>query len=308
MESHLLADPRLVFDAAAPRRIVSLVPSTTASLFDLHLGQAVVGVTDYCTYPADKVANLPRVGGPKNPRVEDIIALRPDLVIANREENGRAAVEALASAGVDVWLTAPASVQKAVDDLWTMANLFRSDLAMQQVDMLERAVEWAALAGAGQPAMRYFCPIWEDCLGSRQSDSPDGSQEGTRWWMTFNEQTYPSDVLRIFNGVNVFAGRQRRYPLLADLGGAKAEDPGERDTRYPRVTLEEIALAQPELILLPSEPYAYGEKDCAVFRQIFAGTPAGQTGRIYAVNGTLITWHGTRLARALEELQAVFSG
>ncbi len=304
MDTHLLTDPSLAFDAAAPRRVVSLVPSTTGSLFDLNLGQVVVGVTDYCAYPAEKVVNLPHVGGPKNPRVEDILALKPDLVIANREENSRAGVEALAAAGVTVWLTAPASVRAAINDLWTLAHLFRSDLAMQQVDYLERAVEWAEQAGAAQPALRYFCPIWEECLG--------GSQASTRWWMTFNEQTYPSDVLRIFNGVNVFARRERRYPLLADLrlgdsGHAEAEDPGERDTRYPRVTLEEIILAQPELILLPSEPYAYGEKDCAIFNQVFAGTPAGQNGRIYAVDGTLITWHGTRLARALEELQTVFT-
>jgi ABC-type Fe3+-hydroxamate transport system substrate-binding protein len=257
------------------------------------LDQALVGVSDYCPSPPEKVA---RVGGPKDARVADILALKPDLVIANREENSREGMEALASAGVTVWLTFPTSVHEAINDLWIIANLFRSDRAMQQVDFLERAVEWAEQAGASQPALRYFCPIWEERL-----------ETGERWWMTFNVRTYPNDVLRVFNGENVFASRERRYPLLADLGRSEAEDPGERDTRYPRVCLPDIIRAQPELILLPSEPYTYSEKDCSVLAELFAETPAAQTGRIYLIDGSLITWHGTRLARALEDLPGVIS-
>ncbi len=64
--------------------------------------------------------------------------------------------------------------------------------------------------------------------------------------MTFNQDTYMSDVLRMFGGVNVFADRERQYPLEADLGLGKPEPPGERDTRYPRVTAAEVIAAQPE--------------------------------------------------------------
>jgi ABC-type Fe3+-hydroxamate transport system substrate-binding protein len=299
MNELFLVDPTAAFDFAAPERVVSLVPSTTGSLFDLGLGQALVGISDYCVPPADQVSGLVRVGGPKNIRVADILALQPDLIIANQEENDRDALEALAVAGARVWLTFPTSVHTAINDLWILANLFRSDLAMQQVDFLERAVEWAEMAAGSNesiPAMRYFCPIWED-----------DTEDNERWWMTFNAQTYPNDVLRILNGVNVFAGRERLYPLAADLGMTEAEDPSKRDQRYPRVGLMEIIAAQPEVILLPSEPYAYSEKDCAVFMRLFSETPAAQAGRIYAIDGTLITWHGTRLARALEELAEIFN-
>ncbi len=301
MNELFLNDPTAAFDSAAPRRVVSLVPSTTASLLDLGLSQALVGITDDC--PSQVNSNLAQVGRPKSFRAADILALQPDLVIANREENDRAALEALAGAGVRVWLTFPTSVHAAINDLWILANLFRNDPAMKQVDFLEREVEWAELAAPSgdadfteasnesAPALRYFCPIWEDSL-----------ENGERWWMTFNSQTYPNDVLRIFGAANVFANRQRRYPLEADLGLAEAEDAGERDQRYPRVGLDEILASQPEVIVLPSEPYAYTEKDCNRFMQLFAQTPAARSGRIYAIDGTLITWHGTRLARALEEL------
>jgi ABC-type Fe3+-hydroxamate transport system substrate-binding protein len=298
MNERILVDPSVAFDEAAPGRVVSLVPSTTASLLDLGLGDALVGISDYCVYPKEQVSGLARVGGPKSIRVADIIALRPDLVIANREENDRQSIEALAEAGAMIWLTFPTSVQAAINDLWTLANLFRSNLAMQQVDFLERAVEWAGRAAAEsadcQPAKRYFCPIWQDRLES-----------GERWWMTFNAQTYASDVLRILGGENSFGSRERRYPLEADLGMSAAEEPGKRDLRYPHVGLPEIIAAAPDIILLPSEPYAYGERDGAELSAVFAQTPAAQAGRIYTIDGTLITWHGTRLARALEELPEI---
>lgn len=299
MNEHILVDPATAFNDAAPARVVSLVPSSTASLFDLGLGETVVGVSDFCCYPADQLSGLARVGGPKSIRVEDVLALRPDLVIANREENERGAVEALGEAGINVWLTFPTTVQAAINDLWTLANLFRSSLAMQQVDFLERAVEWAAQAAAEsveEPTQaRYFCPIWEDQL-----------ENGDRWWMTFTDHTYAADVLRILGGENVFGERKRRYPLLADLGMVAEEDPGERDQRYPRVGQGEVIAAQPDIILLPSEPFAYSENNCAEFTTRFAQTPAAEAGRIFAIDGTLITWHGTRLARALEELPALF--
>jgi ABC-type enterochelin transport system substrate-binding protein len=73
----------------APRRVVSLVPSVTGSLFDLGLGQVLVAVTDYCVYPPRGVATLPKMGGTKNPDRDRIVALAPDLVIANLYENRR---------------------------------------------------------------------------------------------------------------------------------------------------------------------------------------------------------------------------
>src|SRR6266849_1180955 len=90
-----------------PQRVVSLVPSVTESLFDLNIGTRVVGVTDYCTRPADAVSKLPRLGGTKNPNIEAIVALHPDLVIMNQEENRQEDAEALQAAGVPVWVTHP---------------------------------------------------------------------------------------------------------------------------------------------------------------------------------------------------------
>jgi ABC-type Fe3+-hydroxamate transport system substrate-binding protein len=289
-----LTDPLDAFPDLPPRRVVSLVPSTTGSMIDLGLAGALVGITDYCPHPPNG-KTLPRLGGPKTPAIDSILALQPELIIANREENERESLEVLRAAGIPIWLTFPKTVKNAIEDLYLLAGLFRADMALGQVQVLETTAEWAELAAQEQRTFRFFCPIWEDVLES-----------GERWWMTFNSATYANDVLRIFNGVNIFAGRYRRYPLEADLGWSQAEEAGGRDTRYPRVALSEILDAQPELILLPDEPYAYGATSEAEMRKYFRDTPAGQAGRVYVLDGSLITWPGTRLARALVELPFFF--
>ena len=278
-----------------PQRVVSLVPSMTESLFDLGLGERLVGVTDYCTRPAQGVARLPKLGGPKNPQIEAIVALQPDLVLANREENTPQAVRALADAGLAVWLTFPRTVAASLEMLWELAGLFQSQPARLGIQAMELSLDWTTAAAAERPPVRYFCPVWFE-------DPPDGNP----WWMTFNQDTYCHDLLARLGGENVFAARQRRYPLAADLGLEPAQDPGERDTRYPRVTLPEILAARLEMILLPDEPFAFDAAQRARIEILLADTPAVQNQRVYPLDGSLITWHGTRLALALRDLPALF--
>src|SRR3990172_3057921 len=126
------------------QRIISLVPSITESLFVLGLGDRVVGITDYCAHPADRLARLPRIGGTKNVRVAEVIALQPDLVIANREENTRADVEALQAAGIEVWVTFPETVRDAIDLLWEIVRRFDISKQGRRIAALETAFEWTA--------------------------------------------------------------------------------------------------------------------------------------------------------------------
>ncbi len=115
------------------RRIVSLVPSLTEALFSLGLGERVVAVTEWCVHPSDAVAKLPKVGGTKNPNLSEILALRPDLVIANREENRRRDVERLQAAGIPVWVTYPRTVRDATALLRELAKLGASKHAVAAV-------------------------------------------------------------------------------------------------------------------------------------------------------------------------------
>src|ERR687886_554117 len=107
------------------RRVVSLVPSLTEALAASRR-EALVGATDWCTHPAD--LDVPRVRGTKNPDVDRIVALRPDVVVANLEENRAPDLDALRAAGVPVWVTDVRTLDAAFDSLERMlaaCGLFR---------------------------------------------------------------------------------------------------------------------------------------------------------------------------------------
>lgn len=270
-----------------PQRVVSLVPSITETLFDLNLGKRVIAVTEYCVHPAERVAGLPKVGGTKNPDIQRIIAMQPDLVMMNEEENRREDAEALAAAGITVWSSQPRSVSEAINLMWEVMDVFDEASMVPRVRHIEQVFDVVTLAAKILTPIRTFVPIWRDP------------------WMTFNAETYVHHLLASLGAANVFAERERQYPLKADLGQMEPlpeDDPrvAGRDTRYPRITLEEIEASQPELILLPTEPYEFQETDATVFYKM--DIPAARYGNIYHIDGSLLTWHGTRIGLALQEL------
>lgn len=274
-----------------PQRLLSLVPSLTETLFAFGYGPHVVGVTTYCTEPATEVAHKPRLGGTKNPDIAAILALQPDLVLAVAEENRPQDVKALTHAGVPVYVFDPRTVRDGIDLLWRLAELLTCQAQVTaQIQAIEQAyADTQALVAQG-PRVRVFCPIWKDP------------------YMTVNEDTYLHDMLHVCGGENIFAHRQRRFPLSADLGhspeatGARYEA---RDRRYPRVTLAEMAALQPEVILLPDEPYVFGEGDKADFAP-FTAVPAVQQGRIHLIDGKLVTWYGPRIGASLRTVRAFY--
>lgn len=249
--------------AQPPARIVSLVPSLTEALFDLGLGDRVVGVTRWCVHPAAGVARLPKVGGTKDTDVAAVVALAPDLVIANHEENTRRTVEALEAAGIAVWVTYPRTVAEGAAILRQLAELGADPHILRAVvEPVEQAVADAAQTLPAIP-VRVFCPIWRDP------------------WMSVGADTYADALLRLCGGANVFAERRER--------------------RYPIVSLDDVVTAAPEVILLPDEPYAFGPRDVAELREL--STPAADAGRIHCIDGTWVSWYGARIRPALAAIR-----
>jgi ABC-type Fe3+-hydroxamate transport system substrate-binding protein len=270
------AQPTLISDDAGrpfrldtpPRRIVSLVPSLTEMLFALGVGNAVVAVTRYCTEPPDGVAALPKVGGTKNPDIGAIVALRPDLVVINAEENRREDFEALSAAGLRLFVTEPKTVADAIGLIARLgAAVGRADegarLAASQAD----AIREVAAAAADRPSVPYFCPIWR------------------KPWMAFNADTYAHDVLRLAGGRNVVADRGERYPV---------------------VQLEEIVAADPAVVLLPDEPYRFSARDLPALAPL-AATRALRRRQTYLVDGKALSWYGPRIASAVASFARIFA-
>lgn len=183
-----------------PSRIISLVPSLTETLFDLGLGESVAGVTDFCIFPPE-AAVLPRVGGTKNPDVEAIRRLAPDLVYVNLEENLSRHAEAIASFA-PVFATEP----KSVDDVIHLIELLG-----RIHDAGDRAAGWSGrlrgiLAHAPFAAFRFAVPIWKDP------------------WMWCGGDTYVADLVARAGGTNVLAA-EMRYPRRSpEEIGAMAPD------------------------------------------------------------------------------------
>jgi ABC-type Fe3+-hydroxamate transport system substrate-binding protein len=201
------------------RRVVSLVPSLTEAVAVSAPGR-LVGATDWCTHPSGLAVT--RVRGTKNPERAGIIALAPDLVIANREENRKLDVTRLREAGLAVWVTVIESVPEAIASL---RRLLTGPLGLDVPDWLAAAEQAWAVPISGPipgPARRVAVPVWRDP------------------WMVVGARTFTGDV-------------------LARLGLANAFGAGPE--RYPHVEAGQIRAAAPDLVLLPDEPYPFTASD-----------------------------------------------
>ena len=178
---------------------MSLVPSLTEALASADRG-AVVGATDWCTHPTD--LDVARVRGTKNPDLAAIRELRPDVVVANKEENRELDVRRLRESGVAVWVTDIETVPAAVA---SMERLFE-------------ALGWTAPGWLGEARARWCgelppvsrtvaVPIWRDP------------------WMVVGARTFTTDLLRRLGWANVYDQHEDRYPKveLADLDAAGAD-------------------------------------------------------------------------------------
>ena len=178
------------------RRVVSLVPSLTETLFDLGVGDTLVGITDFCIFPPG--LELPRVGGTKNPSVEAIRALRPDLVHMNLEENlerHALAIEKFAP----VFVSEPKTVSDVVTLIRTLGTLHDAPSGERLANEVQHQRHHPS------KFFRFACAIWKQP------------------WMWAGGDTYVSSLIEECGGENVFAS-DRRYPAL-ELVPAMARKP-----------------------------------------------------------------------------------
>ena len=178
----------------APDRIVSLVPSLTELVWWFGRGEALVGRTRFCTEPSGEIERVAALGGTKNPDVPAIIALAPDLVIANREENRREDFEALEDAGLCLLLTDPNSVEEALAMILELGELLGSAAEARRLVSDTRAAVQTGTIGDRPP--RVFVPIWRKPL------------------MGLAGGTYGHSLVTAAGATNVLSDRSR-YPELS---------------------------------------------------------------------------------------------
>ncbi|MEU2111222.1 helical backbone metal receptor [Streptomyces sp. NPDC019507] len=181
-------------------RVVSLVPSLTEAIAVSAPG-LLAGATDWCTHPADLAAA--RIGGTKNPDVEAVVGLRPDLVVANEEENREPDLAALRTAGVEVLVTEVRTLPQAFTELQRVLDACGVPRP-RWLDDAEAA--WDAVEPPAEPR-RAVVPVWR------------------RPWMVLGRDTFAGDLLARLGVDNVHAAHPDRYPRipLDELNAAGAD-------------------------------------------------------------------------------------
>ena len=185
-----------------PRRIVSLCPSLTETLFALGLRAEVVGRTTYCVYPAEQIGRLPAVGGPKKVDIAAVLGLQPDVVIAAKEENRRQDVEAIAARAA-VYVVDVTNFERALDAIGDLGTL---------VDREEEAEALIGEISARFERLRRDKPRRVAYLIWRKP------------YMAVGQGTYIHSLLERCGWQNACAELPGRYPRV-DLDGLQALAP-----------------------------------------------------------------------------------
>jgi len=252
---------------ACPKRIVSLAPSNTEILYAIGVGNRVVGVTSYCNYP-DEAAQKPQVGGFSNPNLEQIVSLRPDLVLAARF-NPLDVLEALRRLNIPVFALAPATIAEALQTLRTVGLLTGEQASAAQLEAAQQtrfqAIEQtvAEIPEAHRPRV-----LW-------------GRLEAPMY--TAGPGSFIGSLIRLAGGTNIAA---------------------DADADWVQIGLETIVTRNPQIIIVSDHTPGDIEKGLERLRKAPGWTTvdAIASGRVYSINLDLLGRPGPRLINGLEAL------
>ena len=214
-------------------RIVSLVPSQTELLYDLGLDEKVVGITKFCIHPETWFRTKTRVGGTKDFDVSKIIALNPDLIIANKEENEKEKLEELMS-HFPVWISDIKNLEDALEMIQQIGFITNSERKSTEI-------------------ISQINSSFENLKSTENSFKADLTVLYLIWqnpFISVGNDTFISDMLL------------RLGFKLADTSSI----------RYPEITLEQIKTLNPSIIMLSSEPFPFNSKHLHEFQELFPDT------------------------------------
>lgn len=233
-----------------PKRIVSVVPSQTELLFDLNLNNEVAAITKFCIHPNEWFQTKTRIGGTKKLNLDQIRAMKPDLIIANKEENTQAEIEQLAQE-FPVWISDIHNLDDACNMILSVGEICNRQ--NESAEIVQQISSEFNQLNPLIPSKRAVYLIWNEPF------------------MTINSDTFIHEMMLRCGFENCTANH---------------------NSRYPEISVDEMKLLQPEVILLSSEPFPFSAKHQV---EIQAQFPHSQ---VILADGEFFSWYGSRLVEA----------
>ncbi|MEO6710033.1 MAG: helical backbone metal receptor, partial [Planctomycetota bacterium] len=205
-------------------RIVSLCPSLTELVFDLGRGGDLVGITDWCVHPVERVGAIEKVGGTKTPKIQRILELAPDLVLMNEEENRIEDAQALEKGGLRLHVSMPRDAAATAAMVRSIgAALGKPDDAERIASDIEARTRRVVARARGKTIVTWAYLIWR------------------KPWMSVNRDTFVSALLDQAGARNVFADAAERYPTIE---------------------VSDLIAKAPRIVFLCTEPFPFKDKYC----------------------------------------------
>ncbi len=246
-----------------PRRIVSLAPSITETLFALGLDREIVGVTEFCNFP-EAALTRPKVGSFISLSAEKIVSLNPDLILATADGNRKESVEQLTRLGLPVYTVGPSNLDQVFRMIVTIGRMTgREKEALSLVQKLRQRVLHVTAVTERLPRPKVFFQVGLDAL------------------VTVGRDTFLNELISLAGGANI-AGEER--------------------TRYPRFSIERVISAAPDVIIVTSMKGEGGFEQVKRNWMRRSSLPAVRQGRIHLLETDVVFRPSPRIVDGLEEL------
>lgn len=242
-------------------RIVAMAPHIVEMLYEIGAGEQIIGTVDYADYPA-AAKNIERIGGYYGMQIEKLLALKPDLVIAWQSGNKKSDIEQIQRLGLKLVLSQPNQLTDIAKELRTLGQLTGHQQQAEQVaSRYEKKLAQIIDTNSNKKPLRLFYQLWSEPM------------------MTVNKQTWINQLIDICQGINVFA---------------------DNPTQYPQISIENVIVAQPDLMVMPDEKSAAPQPEIAWHK--WPEIPAVKHQRFIHVNADLLHRFSSRMLGGLDEL------
>ncbi len=247
--------------AEKPQRIIALAPHIVEMLFDIGAGSKIIGTVEYADFP-EAALNIPRVGGYHGIQIEKILALKPDLVIVWKSGNKVSDVEQMEKMGLNIIYSQPKKIEDVAQELRKLGKVTGHEIQAEAVaDRYAQRLKNLRQQHATIAPMKVFYQLWPAPM------------------RTINKETLINQLIEVCQGENVFASNP---------------------TPYPQIGIENVIVAQPEIIILPDEK---SNKEQPVINwHKWPEIPAAKHNRFIRVNADLMHRFSTRMLEGIEDM------